>query len=103
MKFGLSKCQISELAAIFASFSEIADVIIFGSRAMGNFKKGSDVDLALKGRISAALVGRLSRKLNAETNLPYKFDVIDYDKISNSELKKHIDAFGCRLYRRRKA
>ena len=98
MKFGFSKKQISELLAIFANFPEIEEVIIFGSRAMGNFKKGSDVDLALKGKINLTLINQLSRKLNSESTLPYKFDLIDYKKISNAELKKHIDSFGCKLY-----
>lgn len=98
MNFGFSKSQISKMAAVFSDFPKIEEVIIFGSRAMGNFKTGSDVDLALKGRIKESVVNRVSQRLNGESTLPYKFDVTSYDGISNLDLKKHIDDFGKTLW-----
>jgi len=46
MKFGLSKKELLILKNIFINFPEIDEVLIFGSRALGNFKNSSDVDLA---------------------------------------------------------
>lgn len=65
------------------------------SRAMGTYKTGSDVDIALKGtHITAATVLRLSRLLNDELPLPHHYDICDYQTLSNEDLKKHIDTVG---------
>jgi len=98
MKFGLSKKELLILKNIFINFSEIDEVLIFGSRALGNFKNSSDVDLALKGNIDHNLITKVSRKINSESTLPYKFDIINYKTISNLDLKKHIDDFGKRMF-----
>jgi predicted nucleotidyltransferase len=64
-------------------------LIVFGSRAKGNYKKGSDVDLAIIGNEK-----KLSYYLNEETNLPYFFDVINLQKITNKNLIEHIKRVG---------
>lgn len=102
MKFGLLERQIKEMVGVFKNFGEINEVVVFGSRAMGNFKKGSDVDLAVKGLIDESLIIHISRLLNEETTMPYKFDVVNYNTISSSDLKKHIDEFGKALYQAEK-
>ncbi|MCC5912488.1 MAG: nucleotidyltransferase domain-containing protein, partial [Clostridiaceae bacterium] len=71
------------------------------SRAMGNYKKGSDVDLAIVGEnIDRKILRRISDDLNEEYPLPYFFDVVVYKDISNEELKKHIDSVGKSIYKR---
>ena len=58
-------------------YKEIDRVIIFGSRAKGSFKKGSDIDIAVKGsRINDDIITRLSRKLNQESLIPHHIDII---------------------------
>lgn len=77
---------------------EICDVIIFGSRAKGNFKKGSDIDIALKGEnISFELVARLKSKFNQEMLIPHHVDLVHYESISNKDLIAHIDRVGISL------
>ena len=49
MKFGLSDTVISELQGVFRRHPNIQEVIIFGSRAKGNYREGSDIDLAAVG------------------------------------------------------
>jgi len=100
MDFGFTEKQISLIKDIFSQFPEISEVIIFGSRAMGNYKKGSDVDLAIKGKIDEKIILKLSRKLNDESPLPHIFDVIKYDDISNEKLKEHISSFGKIFYKK---
>ena len=73
---------------------------MFGSRAKGTFRAGSDVDLAVKG-CSDSDVTLLSAALNEETTFPYFFDVVAYEKISNQELLAHIDRVGVTLYIKR--
>ena len=95
MKFGLTGADIEQITTIIGSFPEVQQAIIFGSRAMGSYKNGSDVDIALKGKnIPHANITQIKYQLNEETTMPYFFDVVDYDALRNEELKTHIDQFG---------
>jgi predicted nucleotidyltransferase len=95
VKFGLPEKSYALLCTALQRFPEIQQAIIFGSRAMGSNKPGSDVDIALKGaQVTAATVLGLSRLLNDELPLPHHYDICDYQTLTNDELKKHIDSFG---------
>lgn len=99
--YGLLERDLRYIVKAISNYSEIEEVIIFGSRAMGNYKKGSDVDLALIGKnVDRKTVKRLSDDLNEDYPLPYFFDVVNYHEISNEELKKHIDSLGKSIYKR---
>ncbi|GCD77744.1 hypothetical protein JCM31826_12260 [Thermaurantimonas aggregans] len=66
----------------------------------GTYKRGSDVDLALRvEKGQADVVRHISRILNEETMLPYRFDVIDYDGVSNPELLSHIQRVGIDFFK----
>lgn len=94
MPFGLSEEDIRRILKVTSEFPQIRQVIIYGSRAKGTYKKGSDVDLALKGELTFDIVSKVHYRLNEETIMPYFFDVADYDAITNMELKAHIDRVG---------
>jgi len=97
--FGIYSQSFLLMFEAFKSFKEIEKVIIYGSRAMGNYKKGSDIDLAIVGeRVDLRTVNKLHVKLNEELPIPYYFDVLDYNSLSNPELKKNIDTEGRLLY-----
>ncbi|MGE5353661.1 MAG: nucleotidyltransferase domain-containing protein [Syntrophothermus sp.] len=49
MKFGLDENIIEQIKSVFASFPEIEGAVLYGSRAKGNFKNGSDIDITLMG------------------------------------------------------
>lgn len=92
---GLLQKDIELIKHGISQFPEITGVILFGSRAKGNFKPGSDVDLAIKGvDITHTTVSRLSFMLNEEIPLPYFFDIVHYEKITEPELIHHIDRVG---------
>lgn len=92
---GLSEKELAILREVFSQFDAIEEVILFGSRAFGTHKKASDVDLAIKGKnIDLDTLAKLKYILEEKTNLPYFFDVVIYDKISNEALKKAIDEGG---------
>jgi predicted nucleotidyltransferase len=94
-RFGLSDQQLGLIKEAICRFNEIESAVIFGSRAMGNYKPGSDVDLAVKGpRITGEIVSALSILLNEELPLPYFFDVIHYNTLNNATLTEHIDKYG---------
>ena len=93
--FGISEQSYFLIERTLKSYSEIEGVIIFGSRAKGNFRKGSDIDLALKGvQINEELIISISAILNERLNIPYKIDVLAYQLIENTDLKDHIDRVG---------
>lgn len=97
--FGLREEDLTAIVNIIANYNSIEEAIIFGSRAKGNYRKGSDVDIALKGaKISFDTITTISRILNEETLMPYHFDIIDYDKIENRSLIEHIDRVGQIIY-----
>ena len=75
--YGLLERDLQWIEKAIAKYPEIEEAVIFGSRAMGNYKKGSDVDLAVKGaRIDRRIINRLSDDLNEEYPLPRFFDVV---------------------------
>ena len=100
MSYGFNEKQLGLIIDILSQFPEVDEAIVFGSRAMGNFKNGSDVDIALKGSIDENIVTKISRRLNDESPLPHIFDIVDYHTISSADLITHIDSFGKILYHR---
>lgn len=97
--FGIYNQSFTLILESLNDFPEIEKAIIFGSRAMGNFKKGSDIDLAIIGNnINDQIKTRLSSVLNQELPIPYFIDVVDYKSISNKDLIKHIDTEGKVIY-----
>lgn len=98
--FGLTEKDTDEIITILAKHAEIEQAIIFGSRAKGNYKNGSDVDIAIKGEnITHELINAISQQLNEETLMPYQFDILDYFSIKNNSLNEHINRVGKVFYR----
>ena len=80
--------------------NEPGQVLIFGSRAKGNSKSGSDIDLALKGLdVTDKTIARLRTMLN-DLPLPFFFDIVDYKTIQNQDLISHIDRVGEIIYQK---
>lgn len=74
-------------------------VILFGSRAKGNYRNGSDIDLAIKGEnCTASLALDIEAYVNEELPIPHMIDIIDYQSLTNSDLKEHIDRVGMIFY-----
>ncbi len=92
---GLSDKDMMLIRQAIQMLPEIEQVILFGSRAKGTYKKGSDVDLAIKGRaVNYDTALHLARILNEEMPLPYFFDVVNYHSITETLLLQHIDRVG---------
>ena len=91
--FGLSRNTIDIINNYFKNIPEIDMVKIYGSRALGTFRKGSDIDLAIFGNINSSLITKIRSEID-ELPTPYMFDITDYNTIGNIKLKTHIDEFG---------
>lgn len=97
-KFGLAERDVDTIIAILKKHPEITLVHLFGSRANGNFKPGSDIDIALMNKgIPDKIISRLVSDFE-ESTLPYFVDVINYQTIQNADIKEHIDRVGQVFY-----
>ncbi|MCK5564628.1 MAG: nucleotidyltransferase domain-containing protein [Planctomycetes bacterium] len=98
MNFGLKQRDIDNIQNALIQFPEIEQALVFGSRAKGNSKPGSDIDLAVKGsEVTPETIAGLRSMLN-DMPLPYFFDVIDYKAIENKDLTDHIDRVAKTIY-----
>lgn len=93
--FGISDNSSRLIKEALQKYPEVEEVVIFGSRARGSFKRGSDIDLAIKGKeCNEQLAMNISTWLNEEMPLPYFVDIIYYNEFMHQQLKEHIDRFG---------
>ena len=100
MKFGLSDNIIEKIQQVLTTNSKVDKAYIFGSRAKGNYREASDIDMAIKGQnLNYNDVLSLGVKLD-EMELPYKIDLLNYHTIKEPALKEHIDRVGIEFYSR---
>ena len=99
MQYGLPNITLNTLNSIFSKYSGIEQVVLYGSRAKGNYRKGSDIDLTLKTKeiFTRTDLLHISGDFD-DSDIPYFVDVSIYDKLSNPDLKAHIDSVGKVLY-----
>ena len=99
-EFGLSSGSIEKIKKIFSLFPEVEEALIYGSRAKGNFKPYSDIDLTLKGKkLTHSILSRINIKLD-DLLLPYIIDTSLFDHIDNKELLGHISRVGKIFYKK---
>jgi predicted nucleotidyltransferase len=101
MQYGLSDRTLATLEEIFRKYPGIEEAVLYGSRAKGNYREGSDIDLTLKtdGPFSRTDLLRISGDFD-DSDMPYLVDVSMYHKLSNPSLVSHIDRVGKVIYRR---
>ena len=102
-KYGLKQDQLAEIIDIVSGYQQVEELIIYGSRATGRYRVGSDVDLVIKGRrATIQTAAALKSQLEEETWLPYLFGVTSYGAIESAELKKDIADEGRLIWQRPK-
>ena len=89
--FGLPVETLIKIKQCLSAYEAIQWVKVFGSRATGTYRKGSDIDLAYASKQD--ITGRLLTALNGLPT-PYQFDVVHYDTLDNARLKAEIDEWG---------
>lgn len=91
---GLSEADLVRLREVFAGYRGVEEVVLFGSRAKGIARAGSDIDLALKGgALNHHDLSAIANELD-DLLLPYKIDLALYAQIDNEPLREHIDRVG---------
>lgn len=98
-KFGLPERTIKELLEYFKSKPEVKKVMIYGSRAKGNFKNGSDIDFAVWTDSKSAYELRIEAELD-DLETPYMFDVTDYKNLTHEGMKNSIDRDSVLFYKK---
>jgi uncharacterized protein len=100
MYYGLKNNDIQKIKETFEQFIQVQQVILYGSRAKGNFKNGSDIDLTLIGdNLNLKILNKIDLALD-DLLLPYTFDISIYKQIKNEELLKHIGRVGKILFQK---
>jgi len=98
MRFGLSDSVIKELQDVFRRHANIKKVLIFGSRSKGNYREGSDIDLAVVGNnIDYNQLLSILCEID-DLGLLYSVDLLDYTKKKGTPIGDHIDRVGQVFY-----
>jgi len=94
MNHGLTSETVDRIRSVLARFREVEKAVLYGSRAKGNYKRGSDIDLTLFGSgLNASILSQIDSALD-DLLLPHKIDISIFAKISHSDLIDHIRRVG---------
>ncbi|MFN2261972.1 MAG: nucleotidyltransferase domain-containing protein [Psychroflexus sp.] len=97
---GLKENDIEKIKSVFCEYPEIDKVVLYGSRAKGNYRKNSDIDLSIVGEVNLDIILNIETKLD-DLFLPYEFDLSIFNKIKNIALKEHINRLGLTFYEKK--
>ena len=101
MTFGLRDTDLIYMTNLFRQHPDIEQVWVYGSRAKGTNRPGSDVDLALIGPdVARSTVSHIHFVLEEDSPMPFFFDVTHWDSLSNQTLKDEIKRTGKLFYHR---
>lgn len=97
---GLSEADNQYIFDVLQSTPGLKRVVLFGSRAKGNWKPASDIDLALYGSgVNLDLIARLLARLQDSGPLPWRFDLVDGMTLEHQGLKDHLARVGLEIFR----
>jgi uncharacterized protein len=100
LQYGLTPAVIAQIRGVLEHYAIIETAVMYGSRAKGNYKQGSDIDLALTGDgLTLQLLNTISLALD-DLYLPYTFDLSIIAHIDNKDLLEHIHRVGVVFYKR---
>jgi predicted nucleotidyltransferase len=101
MQYGLSAQTLQKIRDVFVRYPQVVEVVLYGSRARGDYKNGSDIDLTLRGgtELTHTLVSRIANDLDDQL-LPYTIDLCIFENIRNPEMVEQIERVGVALYKK---
>jgi predicted nucleotidyltransferase len=99
MQFGFSDKVLVDIISIIKRFERISKAVIFGSRARGDFKRISDIDLCIYGDLSTQELLLVKSKLS-EIDIPWDFDVVVFDRVS-PKMQASIIGDGVEIYKKK--
>ena len=98
-RFGLNPADLDQIQKVFSRYPQVEKVILYGSRAMGTHKTGSDIDLTFCGTddLTLDILYRIMEDLD-NLLLPYTFDLSIFNHIKDKDMIAHIERVGCPFY-----
>ena len=101
MKYGLKESAIEKICEIFNRYPQVGKAVLYGSRAKGNYKNGSDIDLTLDGGadLTMDILYRIMDDID-DLLLPYSFDLSILKDIHDQDVLDHIRRVGVVFYER---
>jgi predicted nucleotidyltransferase len=101
MNHGLTAGTVTQIHEVLSQFPEVEKAVLYGSRAKGNYKPGSDVDLTLIGAgVTSKILGQIRGELD-DGLLPYTFDLSILAQITQADLLDHIRRVGVVFYEKK--
>lgn len=101
MEFGLTDKTLEKIRSVLANYPKVDRAVIYGSRAKGNYRNGSDIDLTLFGKsLDQKQCADIADALD-ELLLPYMIDLSIYELLDHEGLKEHINRVGKVFYCKR--
>lgn len=100
-RFGLNESVIQKICGVLAHYPQVNKAILYGSRAKGNHKTGSDIDLTLIGGedLTLEILYRIMNEID-DLLLPYTFDLSIFQHISDQDVIEHIQRVGVVFYQK---
>ena len=101
MQYGLSAQTLQKIRDVFANYPQVEEAVLYGSRARGDYKNGSDIDLTLRGgdTLTHTILSRIANDLDDQL-LPYTIDLSIFENIRNPEMVAQIKRVGVALYKK---
>ena len=101
MKYGLSEQTLQKIYDVFVRYPQIEEVVLYGSRARGDYKNGSDIDLTLHGgdTLTHTILSQIANDLDDQL-LPYTIDLSIFKKIRNPDMIEQIERVGVVFYKK---
>ena len=98
--FGLREGIIDEIVNVISKYEEIDKAVVFGSRARGDYKKTSDIDLGIfSSNISSTKLNLLRDNIDT-LDIIYKVDVVHFESLNKEGIIKNIKSEGVIIYSR---
>ena len=101
MQYGLSAQTVKKIRDLLVRYPQVEEAVLYGSRARGDYKNGSDIDLTLRGgdALTHTILSRIANDLDDQL-LPYTIDLSIFENIRNPEVIKQIERVGVVFYKR---
>ena len=96
-QYGLPASAIHKICAIFQQYPQIEKVMLYGSRAKGSYRVGSDIDLSIQGDVDVDTLLKIENEID-DLLLPWSVDLSILHKIDNMDLVEHIRRCGVGFY-----
>lgn len=102
MRYGLKDETVDKICEVLAGHPEVESAILYGSRAKGNYRNGSDIDMTLTGEkdLDRKILYRIMDEID-DLLLPYTFDLSLCRDIGDADVIDHIRRKGVLFYKKK--